>query len=87
MPGSRGKRRPAKAGGREIRKTLFNDEWWFSVVDVVAALTGGREKTAKSLEMHISCHPGQITGVERPEGNFALTNKFLCMASCECLFC
>ena len=25
--------------GQEIRKTLFNDEWWFSVVDVVAALT------------------------------------------------
>jgi prophage antirepressor-like protein len=25
--------------GREIRKTLHNNEWWFSVVDVVAALT------------------------------------------------
>ena len=24
---------------REIRKTLFNNEWWFSVVDVVEALT------------------------------------------------
>jgi len=25
--------------GKGIRKTLFNNEWWFSVVDVVAALT------------------------------------------------
>ena len=25
--------------GREIRKTLHNNEWWFSVVDIVAALT------------------------------------------------
>ena len=25
--------------GREIRRTLHNDEWWFSVVDVVSALT------------------------------------------------
>jgi hypothetical protein len=24
---------------REIRRTWFNDEWWFSVVDVVAVLT------------------------------------------------
>ena len=25
--------------GKEIRKTLHNDEWWFSVIDVVAVLT------------------------------------------------
>jgi hypothetical protein len=25
--------------GKEIRKAVFNDEWWFSVVDVVSALT------------------------------------------------
>lgn len=25
--------------GKKIRKTLYNDEWWFSVVDVVEALT------------------------------------------------
>ena len=26
--------------GKKIRKILHNDEWWFSVVDVVEALTG-----------------------------------------------
>lgn len=25
--------------GKNVRKTLFNNEWWFSVVDVVAVLT------------------------------------------------
>jgi prophage antirepressor-like protein len=25
--------------GKEIRKTLHNDEWWFSVVDIVEILT------------------------------------------------
>ena len=25
--------------GKQIRKTLYNNEWWFSVVDVVAVLT------------------------------------------------
>lgn len=25
--------------GKEVRKTLYNNEWWFSVIDVVAILT------------------------------------------------
>ena len=25
--------------GNEVRKTIFNNEWWFSIVDVIAALT------------------------------------------------
>lgn len=25
--------------GKEIRKTIHNDEWWFSVADVVEVLT------------------------------------------------
>lgn len=28
--------------GKEIRKTLHNDEWWFSVVDVVEILTDSK---------------------------------------------
>ena len=26
--------------GKKVRKTIFNNEWWFSVVDIVEALTG-----------------------------------------------
>ena len=26
--------------GKEIRKTIHSNEWWFSIVDVVEALTG-----------------------------------------------
>jgi len=25
--------------GKEIRKIIYNNEWWFSVVDVVSVLT------------------------------------------------
>ena len=25
--------------GKQIRKTLYENEWWFSVIDVVGALT------------------------------------------------
>ena len=28
--------------GKEIRKTLHNDEWWFSVIDVVGTLTDSK---------------------------------------------
>jgi len=26
--------------GKEVRKTIYNNEWWFSIVDIVEALTG-----------------------------------------------
>jgi prophage antirepressor-like protein len=26
--------------GKEIRKNIYNNEWWFSVIDVVEVLTG-----------------------------------------------
>ena len=26
--------------GKKIRKTIHNNEWWFSVVDIIEALTG-----------------------------------------------
>ena len=25
--------------GKKVRKIIFNGEWWFSIVDVIAALT------------------------------------------------
>ena len=28
--------------GKKIRRTWFNDEWWFSVVDIIEALTESR---------------------------------------------
>lgn len=32
--------------GKEIRKTIHNNEWWFSVVDVCAVLTGSADSGA-----------------------------------------
>ncbi|MCK4762031.1 MAG: Bro-N domain-containing protein [Candidatus Aminicenantes bacterium] len=28
--------------GKEIRKTIHNDEWWFSIIDVIEVLTGNK---------------------------------------------
>jgi prophage antirepressor-like protein len=53
--------------GSKIRKTLHNNEWWFSVVDVVAALTDStnprdywykmkiREKDDAGIELSTLC--------------------------------
>jgi len=32
--------------GKEIRKTIHNNEWWFSIVDVGAALTDSADPGA-----------------------------------------
>jgi DNA-damage-inducible protein D len=32
--------------GKEIRKTIYNNEWWFSIVDVCAVLTGSTDAGA-----------------------------------------
>ena len=53
--------------GKKIRKTIYNNEWWFSVVDVVAALTDSvnsrdywykmkiRVKDEEKIELSIIC--------------------------------
>jgi hypothetical protein len=53
--------------GRKIRKTLYNNEWWFSVVDVVSALTDSidphdywykmkvRVKDEEKIELSTNC--------------------------------
>src|SRR3990172_3347397 len=52
---------------RQIRKTIYNNEWWFSVVDIVAALTDSvnprdywfkmkiRVKSEDGIELSIIC--------------------------------
>ena len=53
--------------GKKIRKTIFDNEWWFSVVDVVEALTDSlnpndywykmkiRVKTEERIELSTNC--------------------------------
>ncbi|MEW6669261.1 MAG: Bro-N domain-containing protein [Thermodesulfobacteriota bacterium] len=51
--------------GKEIRKTLHNNEWWFSIVDVVSALTdsidpAGYIKDMRRRDEELSKGWGQI---------------------------
>lgn len=39
--------------GKKIRKTFYNDEWWFSVVDVVEALTDSQNSRDYWFKMKI----------------------------------
>jgi DNA-damage-inducible protein D len=53
--------------GKEIRKTIYNDEWWFSVVDIIEVLTDStkprdywyrikkREKESSGIELSTFC--------------------------------
>ncbi|MFH1389378.1 MAG: Bro-N domain-containing protein [Candidatus Margulisiibacteriota bacterium] len=59
--------------GKEIRKTIHNNEWWFSVVDVVSALTNSanprdywykmkiREKDESGVELSTICRQLKLT--------------------------
>ncbi len=33
--------KPAVFAGKQIRKTIHEDEWWFSIIDIIEALIGG----------------------------------------------
>lgn len=69
--------------GRGIRKTLLNDEWWFSVVDVVGALTDStnsndywykmkiRVKDEDSFELSTICRQLKL---EAPDGKMRETD-------------
>jgi len=39
--------------GREIRKTIYNNEWWFSVIDVIAVLTDSKNSRDYWYKMKI----------------------------------
>ena len=68
--------------GKKIRRTLFNDEWWFLVVDIVEALIeSGRArkywsdlKTRLTVEgFELSAKIGQLKLVS-PDGKSYLTD-------------
>jgi len=69
--------------GRQIRRVLHEGEWWFSVVDVVAALTDSanprdywfkmkiREKEDAGIELSTICRQLKLTA---PDGKFRETD-------------
>jgi DNA-damage-inducible protein D len=68
--------------GKEIRKTLFKNEWWFSVSDVVAALTDSADpkqyiKKMRQRDLELNSYWGTIcTPLEiiAPDGKMRETN-------------
>ena len=76
--------------GRKIRKTIHNKEWWFVIVDVVAALTDsiqpdGYIKDMRRRDPELSKGWGQIATplwIETPGGK----QKVNC-ANTEGIFC
>ena len=69
--------------GREIRKTIYEDEWWFSVIDVIGALTDSvnardywfkmkvREKNDADVELSTICRQLKL---EAPDGKMRETD-------------
>ena len=69
--------------GKKIRKTLYQDGWWFSVVDVVEALTGSvdakdywykmkiRVKNEDGIELSTICRQLKL---EAPDGKMRETD-------------
>ena len=68
--------------GNEIRKTIHNDEWWFSVVDVCAVLTESADPGAywrklkqrlkkEGSEVVTFCHGLKLVA---PDGKFRKTD-------------
>ncbi len=69
--------------GKEIRKTIHNNEWWFSITDVIAALTGTerprkywndlKKKLIKEGYSEVSEKIGQLK-FQSPDGKLRLTD-------------
>jgi len=68
--------------GRQIRRTLHKDEWWFSIVDACAALTESADAGAywrklkqrlkeEGSEVVTFCHVVKLTA---PDGNLGETD-------------
>jgi methylphosphotriester-DNA--protein-cysteine methyltransferase len=77
--------------GRQVRKTLHNNEWWFSVMDIIEALTGNERprkywndlklKLTKEGYVEVSEKIGQLK-LTAPDGKQYLTD----CANTETLF-
>lgn len=77
--------------GQKVRKTIHNDEWWFSVIDVIEALTGTerprkywsdlKTKLIKEGYFEVSEKIGQLK-MEAPDGKLRDTD----CANTETLF-
>jgi hypothetical protein len=69
--------------GKQIRKTIHNNEWWFSITDVIEALTGNerprkywndlKKKLIKEGYSEVSEKIGQLK-LESPDGKKYLTD-------------
>jgi DNA-damage-inducible protein D len=69
--------------GKKIRKTLHNDEWWFSVIDVIAVLTDSdrprkywsdlKKKLTDEGYIEVSEKIGQLK-MEAPDGKMRQTD-------------
>ncbi len=51
--------------GRQIRKTIYNNEWWFSVADIVEVLTDSADvkqyiKKIRSRDSELNTYWGTI---------------------------
>ncbi|MBI5613569.1 hypothetical protein HY947_01470 [Candidatus Gottesmanbacteria bacterium] len=69
--------------GKQIRRTIHNKEWWFSVVDIVGALTDSlnprdywykmkiREKDESGTQLSTNCLQLKL---EAPDGKMRETN-------------
>lgn len=69
--------------GKQVRRVLVNDEWWFSVIDVVSILTESenprdywykmkvREKDEASIELSTICRQLKLTA---PDGKLRETD-------------
>jgi DNA-damage-inducible protein D len=77
--------------GREVRKTIHNNEWWFSITDIIEALTGNersrkywndlKNKLLKEGYSEVSEKIGQLK-LQAPDGKQRLTD----CANTETLF-
>jgi prophage antirepressor-like protein len=77
--------------GKQIRKTLRNSEWWFSITDVIEALTGNKRprkywndlkiKLLKEGYTQVSEKIGKLK-LQAPDGKLRLTD----CANTETLF-